>query len=127
MSSSARKIQKQLFFDVLSAVSTQELTTDYLLNLLKIKKTALYSRINGDKLLNIEEVSLLIDAFNLNSNQYFSKNPVTIDVNFPSLFTKVKSQEDFVQGLLRRFTLASHLPEVELYYISSERLCLSAS
>jgi hypothetical protein len=97
--SKARSIQKQLMYDISQIMESRQLSPDYLQNLLNIKKTALYSRINGEKLLNIEELYLLEAAFNLDLNLYFKPTNSSIGLHLPSLEHKVSSEKEYIERI----------------------------
>lgn len=116
----AKAIQKQLFYDISQILEIRQLKTDHLLSLLNIKKTALYSRINGTKLLTLKELAILSDAFDLNFNNYFHLNRKGIQVYIPSLEHTITSEREYVDGLLQRLIKMSQLSGIHIYYISSE-------
>lgn len=118
--SNSRSLQRRLMHDITLMIESRQLNMKYLQDLLNIKKTALYSRINGKKLLDIRELQLLSDAFDLDLNTYFKPDSKHIMMRLPSLEQEITSPKQYLRQILDGLTRISKLQNPEIFYISSE-------
>lgn len=114
------KFQKELFLDIQKQIISNQPKVEVIAEVLQIKKSAAYDRINGKKLLDFAELTLLCQNFDVNLNEYIRPNSGKIAVNFPTLKEEIQSEREFVDGLLNRLKAVKNLPEPEIWYISSE-------
>jgi len=114
------KKQVQLLSDIQTQIPSNRSKVEVISEVLQIKRSAAYDRINGKKLLNFAELTLLCQKFNINLNEYLNPDSDKIEVNFPTLKDGTRSEKEFVDGLLNRLLLIQSLAEPEIWYISSE-------
>ena len=90
------KFQKQLFLDIQKQIISNQPKVEVIAEVLQVKKSAAYDRINGKKLLDFAELTLLCQNFDVNLNEYIRPHSGKIAVDFPTLKEEIQSEKEFV-------------------------------
>ncbi len=109
-------IQQALFERIQKmGVTTQELAV-----VLKLGVGAVYKRLRGETLLNINEIALLAERYNLSLDGLFQPQKGKVAFEFPAMRQPVVQLEQYLSSLLDQLTWAQRLPNVHIYYSTAE-------
>lgn len=114
------KLQQQLLDRILDGFPRKSDAVDALCNLLHVSKDAIYRRLRGDSLLSPSEVALLARHFHVSLDELVHEDSDLVYFSFSALSSAANSVEDYLLGLHHNLNQLEHLPDVKVYFTSSE-------
>jgi hypothetical protein len=114
------KLQQQLFDRILDGFPKKSDAVESLRNLLHVSKDAIYRRLRGDSLLSPSELALLARHFHISLDELVYQGSDRVYFSFSALNSATHSVEDYLLGLHDNLNRLEHLPDVKVYYTSSE-------
>ena len=112
-------VQKEIFRWILSELKCKGQSREALQTLLGVGRTALQARISGKKGLQLNELLLLLEHFELPRELLYPKSP-TLAIDFPFLNHGVRTGASFLEDLLHQVQRVAQLQDAHLYYLSPE-------
>ncbi len=113
-------LQIKMLEQILQNFQRKAEAVDALSSLLSIGRDAVYRRLRGDTLLTPDEISLLSQHFNISLDALVQKGSDAIFFSFNAFSQKINSTEDYLEGINQDLKQVSQLPDVEIWYASSE-------
>ncbi|HRD81408.1 MAG TPA: helix-turn-helix transcriptional regulator [Saprospiraceae bacterium] len=114
------KLQQQLLDRILDGFPRKPDAVDALRSLLNVSKDAIYRRLRGDSLLSPSEVALLARHFHISLDELVHEDSDRVYFSFSALNNAANSVEDYLLGLHQNLHQLEHLPDVKVYYTTSE-------
>jgi len=113
------KLQNIIFNKVLTKFKKKSEAITALSLLLNVQSNAIYKRIRGETPLTPDELTILVQRFNISVDSIVSKKTDTVLFSYPSLIKKPKNFADYLDNLSVQI---SELPKVNGYlkYASAE-------
>lgn len=91
-------------------------------DVLALKQSAAYKRLNGSTLFSVEELAVLAEYYGLPINEVLIgtvHNPQNIPFHLPYKGS-IKSFNDYISPILRDMKLLTHVPNVKIWYAANE-------
>lgn len=113
-------LQNKLLDQILNHYPKRAEAVEVLSQMLNIGKDAAYRRFRGDTMLTPDEISLLAKKFNLSLDAHIFGNTDSVFFTFNAFSQKINSIEDYLLSIKQLLGRLHQLPEVVIYYASSE-------
>lgn len=81
---------------------------------------AVYKRLKGETLLDIGELALLAEQYNLSLNGIFQPEKGKVSFEFPAMRRSVTQLEQYLSSILELLNWAQRLPDIQVYYSTAE-------
>lgn len=120
MEISATEQVQQTLFRLIMAQMGEKKALPVLCEILSLNKSAVYSRINGSKTLSLEELLLLIQHFQINSELVFASQAQEGYFRMQALTRRVRSGREFMSNIDAHFRQLSKLPGLQLWFSTDE-------
>ena len=114
-----KQLQDLLFARILKKYNNNDKTfTKDISKILHLTSNVVYDRINGKKLLNIEEIFLLSKHYNIGLDDLVTSNVVSFEV--PVLKDQPATFDDYMNTILKDLRKLATLKSCEIIYVASE-------
>ncbi len=113
---SPQEIQQAL----LARIQQTGVTAHDLAKTLHLGLGAVYKRLKGETLLDISEIALLADQYNLSLDGFFHQENGKVSFVFPAMQQPVSQLEQYLSSILDLLIWANRLPNAKIYYSTSE-------
>lgn len=114
------ELQDALFNRILSKFSKKSVAVETISGLLNTGKDAIYRRLRGDTMLTPEELAILAQEFQISIDQLIFDRSNTVFFEFNPFSLRINNFQDYLVSIIKAFEKALQLPNVHLYYTSSE-------
>lgn len=81
---------------------------------------AVYKRLKGETLLDIGEIALLTEQYNLSLNGIFQPEKGKVSFEFPAMRQSIRQLEQYLSSILDLLNWAQRLPDIQVYYSTAE-------
>lgn len=112
----ANDIQLALFERVLQTGATAH----DLAKTLNLGLGAVYKRLKGETLLDIHEIAVLTEAYNLPLDALFQPGKGKVSFVFPTMLQPVRQLEQYLSSILDLMNWANRLPGIQIFYSTAE-------
>ncbi len=112
----ADDIQRALF----ERLQQKGITAHDLANTLHLGLGAVYKRLKGETLLDLAEIALLAEQYNLSLDSIFQPDKGKVTFEFPAMRQSITQLEQYLSSILDLIQWAQRLPGVEIYYSTAE-------
>lgn len=112
----ATDIQLTLFERILQTGATAH----DLAKTLNLGLGAVYKRLKGETLLDIHEIALLTEAYNLPLDALFQPGKGMVSFVFPTMLQPVRQLEQYLSSVLDLMVWANRLPGMQIFYSTAE-------
>lgn len=116
----ALRIQEQLFELVKNKLGSSSQWVDQVAEILSLSKPAVYKRINGTTAISLNDLSILMKAFDLSFDSLIHTDKLTVDFSFPSSGGSTKNFIDYLTPIKNFVSNLSLWPDVEIWHATSE-------
>lgn len=113
-------LQKRIFEQILAKTLYKRSLVEELVNLLGISQSAAYKRIQGNVLLNLEELAKVGQHYQMSLDQLLVAPQGRAIFEFKALSQKPKSLEAYLQGLSDDLIALNKTSNPYLYYVSND-------
>jgi len=114
------QLQQKVFTYILNAQQPMRDTLEHLGALLGISQSAVYKRMQGKKLLDLHELSILIEHYQLPSTIFSAENNTDLNFTFPPLTQDAYDLTVYLQQIKARLQLISTDPQCQIIYLSTD-------
>ena len=115
----SRERQLQFLAAVESHFKTKNEMIDFLKERLSLGKSAIYKKLRGDTMLNLDELMILSESFNISLDEYFGNQEAFVPFSFPAIQSKDQRQK-FFHELLTDLESLSAKKNSKVYYTTRE-------
>lgn len=112
----AKDIQQAL----LERIQQTGATAHDLSRILHLGLGAVYKRLKGETLLDINEIALLTGEFKISLDGLFQEENGRVSFVFPAMHHPVLQLEQYLSSILDMISWANRLPEAKIYYSTAE-------
>lgn len=116
MMKTANDIQLALF----ERIQENGITAQELAKALNLGVGAVYKRLKGETLLDIGEISLLAERYNLSLDVLFRPEKSKVSFEFPAMRNPVVQFEQYFSSILELLQWANRLPKAQILYSTAE-------
>lgn len=109
-------IQQALF----ERIQQRGVTASDLAKILHLGVGAVYKRLNGETLLDINEMALLVEKFDLSLDGLFSPDKGKVSFVFPAMLRPISQIEQYLSNIKDLFQWATRLKGAHFYYCTAE-------
>ncbi|MEL6866334.1 MAG: hypothetical protein AAFP19_18040 [Bacteroidota bacterium] len=114
----AQLLQKDLFDAILRKEKSDGINE--LCELLHLKRSAIYKRLNGQKQLTLDELLLLSEHYQFSIDKVLSNTSGKAIFDFPALNGPPRSYEEFYGSILNDMEIYSQIPGCRVSYVSTD-------
>jgi hypothetical protein len=117
--SATEQVQQTLFRLIMTQMGEKK-ALPVLCEILSLNKSAVYSRINGSKTLALEELLLLMQHFQINSELIFAPQNQEGQFKMQAITRRVRSGREFMSGIDAHFQQLRKVPDLQLWFSTDE-------
>lgn len=114
--STANDIQQALFERIIQTGATAH----DLAKILNLGLGAVYKRLKGETLLDIAEIALLTERYNLSLDGIFQPGKGMVSFVFPTMVQPIRQLEQYMSSVLDLMVWANRLPGMQIFYSTAE-------
>jgi ribosomal protein S15P/S13E len=116
----SHRLQTYIFEEIQSRFAKKTEAIDALCDLLQVGKDAVYRRFRGDSILTPQEIEVLTQKFNISLDAFIFQKSDNSMWSYQPFTSEKRSFEAYFEGLYRDTANLTRLPDVHIYYASSE-------
>ena len=113
-----KEIQVRLFEQI--RPTGQQTKVEEISAVLNLHRSAVYKRMNGSKLLGLDELILLSRHFGISVDLLISEESDLALFNFPVITNPPRSYQEFLNSILVELERFSHFSDAQFYYVTNE-------
>lgn len=114
------EIGKYLFEQIRLQIPNVKAIPKTIADVLHLTESAVYKKLRGDNPLTLQEAALLATHFHISLDNHILPASGIVPMAYPPMTGPVNHPLDFLRGILHRVEDAVRLPEVQLFYATSE-------
>ncbi len=111
-------IQQELFNHIFARNADKEVVP-ILCELLHLNKSSVYNRINGEKLLKLDELVLLAATFGFSIDKHIFPEQGIVPFHFNFLKTPVRNCREYLEQVLASFRLFNSVPGLRVWFLAN--------
>jgi len=112
-------MQEQLFQIIKTHYHNKEQLIADLMEILNVGRSAVYKRISGTILLNVEELNTLVQHFQIDPSVLFDKPSGHLNFIFPPLYKGIENQGDFLGPIIEELKILANTSGSKIRFLAT--------